>query len=520
MAVAPIRRARSVARAAAIAVAMLGCGDGRKRAAPLDGAGLTVRITDGVGGATVAARVLLWDGDQPLALGRAELYGGVRQATGACELGPRAIGTVAGILIPDGVATLPIGTGACALPPGRYRVTAWRGFEHEAWEGEVTLAAGVAARLDIALERAWSVNGALVADLHVHAARSNDSGVPDTLRAMSQACAGIQVTALSDHASNGDLDAAIAQAGLGGVLASVPSNELGNESVHLGVYPVTVEAKARGGSPDPKTMERWTFADFQAWVRARPERPMLQINHPRFRMYALFDNSGWNGVSWPPPFSTHFDAVEVLSGHTAFNAPGDRRTDEGVRDFYTLIANGVWVVGVGTSDTHHLNGVLDGVARTYVLYDDPRAATVPGFDVGGFTAQLRARRAVATTGPWLDVEVVDVAGGPSAGPGQNLATPSRRIRVDIELSQARHVHADRIRILVGGTVIATEPVPAGARRHRVTRELEITSSTWIGVDAGGDDPLPVWMTGTYQIEKQRPGVVPFAIINPIGVAPR
>ena len=517
MAVAPSRRARIVTSAAAIALAGAACGDGARRATAVGASGLTVRITDGAGGAPVAARMILWDGDRPLPLGRAELYGGARQATGACELGPRAIGTVAGILIPDGEAVLPIGTGECALPPGRYRVTAWRGFEFEAWTGEVTLTAGAAARLDIPLERAWSVDGALVADLHVHAARSNDSRVPDMVRAMSQACAGIQVTALSDHASNGDLTAAIAEAGLGAVLASVPSNELGNDSVHLGVYPVTVEAKPRGGSPDPTTLESWRFPEFQAYVRSRPEKPLLQINHPRFRMYALFDNAGWNGVSWPPPFSTDFDAVEVLSGHTAFNAPGDRRTDEGVRDFYTLIAHGVWVVGVGTSDTHHLNGVLDGVARTYVLYDDPRAATIAGFDVAGFAAQLRARRAVATTGPWLDVEVVDVAGGPSAGPGQTLAAPSRRVRVDVELSQASYVHADHVRILVDGQVIAREPVPAGARRHRLTRELDVTAPTWIGVDAGGDEPLPSWMTGTYQQEKKRPGVVPFAIINPIRV---
>jgi hypothetical protein len=58
-----------------------------------------------------------------------------------------------------------------------------------------------------------------------------------------------------------------------------------------------------------------------AWARALPGRPLIQINHPRFRVYALFDNTGWNGVSWPPPFPLDFDAVEVLAGHTAFNAP-------------------------------------------------------------------------------------------------------------------------------------------------------------------------------------------------------
>ena len=321
--------------------------------------------------------MLLWDGDRPLPIGRAELYGGVRQAKGACHLGPRAIGTVAGVLVPDGVATLPVGGGddcepSPAIPLGRYRVTAWGDVEHEAWEGEVTIAAGQAARLDIALERAWRVDGALVADLHVHAARSNDSGLADTLRAMSQVCAGVQVTALSDHASNGDLTAAIAEAGLAGVLASVPSNEIGSDVAHLGVYPTTITAGPRGGSPDAAALAAMSPTELMAWGHRQRAGALVQVNHPRFRMYALFDNTGWDGARWPPPFPLDFDAVEVLAGHTAFNAPGDRRIDQSVRDFYALIDHGAWVTGVGTSDTHHLNGVLDGVARTYVLYDDPR----------------------------------------------------------------------------------------------------------------------------------------------------
>ena len=53
----------------------------------------------------------------------------------------------------------------------------------------------------------------------------------------------------------------------------------------------------------------------------------------------------------------------------------------------------------------------------------------------------------------------------------------------------------------------------------MTLDVPVAAPTWIGVDAGGDDPLPVEMTGTYQQEKGRPGVVPFAVINPIWVAP-
>ncbi len=502
-------------------MAVVGCG---KDAGPPRAATLTIRITDGAGGPPIAARVRFWDGERAIEMGRRELYGGARQAEGACALADRAVGTATGVLVPYGEATIPVGGGdGCtpspALPLGRYRVTAWRGLEHEPWHGEVAIARGQAARLDIALDRVWRVDAALVADLHVHGAPSNDSTVPPAWRVMGQACAGIQVTALSNHGRHDDLDGAIAALKLERVIASIASNEGSSEAAHVGVYPVPIDrGLPRGGSPDEATMSKWSRDEILAWARAIPGA-IVQINHPRFRMYALFDGARWDGVRWPPPFPLGFDAVEVLNGHNAFNAPGDRRIDEVVRDFYTLIDHGAWVTAVGASDTHHLDGVVDGVARTYVLLDEPRAASLDrGLDEAAFVAAIRGRRAVATTGPWLDVRVTDVAGGASAGPGQTVAAPSRRVRVDVTLAQASFVHADAIRIRVGNTIVRTEPIADGARHHALTLEVDVAAPTWIGVDAGGDRPLPAWMTGTYQQEKQRPGVTPFAIINPIRVS--
>ena len=84
----------------------------------------------------------------------------------------------------------------------------------------------------------------------------------------------------------------------------------------------------------------------------------MQLNHPRFRITALYDGTGWDGVKWPPPFPLAFDAVEVLAGYSAFNAPGDRRFDDSVRDFYTLVDHGHLVAPLGNSDTHDLRWVL------------------------------------------------------------------------------------------------------------------------------------------------------------------
>ena len=77
----------------------------------------------------------------------------------------------------------------------------------------------------------------------------------------------------------------------------------------------------------------------------------------------------------------------------------DRRFDDSARDLYTLYDHGHLVAPMGNSDTHDLNWVLDGTTRNYVFVDDPR--TTP-FDQDGFVAAIRARRVVATSGPWLE----------------------------------------------------------------------------------------------------------------------
>jgi hypothetical protein len=482
---------------------------------------LALRVTDR--GVPVGARVLLFGGDgEPLHMGFIDLYG-TRQGAAACPIAPGVVGSWDGLILGRGVGEVPVGADLCdpspAIPYGVYRVWAWRGVEYELWEGEVDLSAERGrVELEIPLERAWTPYGALAADLHVHAHASNDSTMPNPQRVIAQAAAGVQVIALSDHNANGDLDQEIAELDLDDVIASIASNELTTDRLHAGVYPVQVDRGAPyGGGPPPEEILRASPQQLFALARALPGRPILQVNHPRFRVTALYDDAGWDGVSWPPPFPIDFDAVEVLSGFTAFNAPGDRRLDESVRDFYTFIDHGRMIAPLGNSDTHDLNTVLDGTTRSYVFVDDPR--TRP-FDEAGFLAAIRARRVVATSGPWLDVEVSAEQGPPTAGPGQLLTAPGGLVRVDVTVSQARFVHTERIRITAGGPsgprLVQTIDVPPGVPSHRWAGAIDVgTADTWIGVTADGDTPLPEALTGNYQQSKQRPGVTPFAIASPI-----
>ena len=474
-----------------------------KPAPPRSTTTLELAITDA--GKPVGARVLLFDDHgQPVRLGSLDLYG-KRQGATAVWLDPDVLGSWDGLIVARGHGAVPIGL---AIPYGHYHVWAWRGVEFERWEGDVDLSTGRGkVALAIPLERAWQPHGTLSADLHVHAHASNDSTLPNPQRVVAQVAAGIQVIGLSDHNVSGDLDAEIHELALDEVVASIASNELTAETLHVGVYPVP-----RGSSPpvDPKATPQQLF-DI---ARAFPGNPIVQLNHPRFKFTALYDGANWDGVAWPPPFPLAFDAVEVLAGYSAFNIPGDRRFDDSTRDFYTLVDHGHLVAPLGNSDTHDLNWVLDGTTRNYVFVDDPR--TQP-FDEAGFITAIRNRRVVATSGPWLDVEVASKRGGGTVGPGQSVAADGGAVWVDVTVSQTKWMHVERIVISAGTHVVQTIAVPAGVRSHHWAGRIEVgAADTFVGITADGDTALPLELTGTYQKDRwNRPGVTPFAIASPI-----
>lgn len=495
---------------------------------------LVLRVTDR--GAPIGARVLLFDAHgSPLHVGTIDMYG-TRQGATACVIAPDVVGTWDGFILARGIAEVPVGADRCApspaIPYGRYRVWAWRGVEYERWEGEVDLSARRGrVELAIPLERAWTPHGALAADLHVHARASNDSTVPNPQRVVAQVASGVQVVALSDHNANGDLDAEITELGLGDVVASIASNELTANALHLGVYPVPFTRGApQGGGPPPAQLVNANAQQLFAIARAMPGAPppgargapIVQLNHPRFRVTALYDGSGWDGVAWPPPFPLDFDAVEVLAGYTAFNAPNDRRFDDSVRDFYTLFHHGKRVAPLGNSDTHNLNWVHDGTTRTYVFVDD---LDLRRFDELAFVEAIRARRVVATSGPWLDVEVGATKDAKvTAGPGQTLVARGP-VWLDVTVAQTRWMKVERIRVTIGtptGPALAMQiDVPPNVRTHRWAGPIDTGAGpSWIGVTADGDTPLPAELTGAYQQERfKRPGVTPFAIASPIEIVP-
>jgi hypothetical protein len=141
--------------------------------------------------------------------------------------------------------------------------------------------------------------------------------------------------------------------------------------------------------------------------------------------------------------------------------------------------------------------------------DDRRLAP---FDLTGFVAAIRGRRAIATTCPWIGARAT--AGGASAGPGQALIAKGGSVTLDLQIDHAAWCGVDAARIRVGGAIARTLAITGPHTTMSIPLEVG-AADTWIGVDAGGLGTIPIEMTGTYQQEKGRPGVTPFAIVNPI-----
>ena len=488
-------------RSALLAVLLTACGaDGPPWYYPPATTQLVVHVTEGAGGPAIPSRIVLYDsGGAMVRIGTLDMFGGQVQDRGFCQLADGAVGTWMGIALARGDAEIPIGVPICdasiPIPYGVYHARIMRGAEYEIFETDVDLRPHRGkVMLEAPLTRAFATDGTLAADLHVHASDSGDSNLPRNIRVITEAAAGIQVIGSSDHNYNADYADDIAALGMGAFVASLPGNEVTINIGHFNAFPMdAVDPHA------PMVQLGWSEQQLTSTVRALPQHPFLFINHPRLGFAAYFDMAGWDGVSWPPPMPVDFDGLEVLTGWTAYDAPGDARLDKCVTDFYTLISHGQLLTALGNSDTHHLNNILAGFPRTYVR------ATLP-FDELAFVDALRARHAVATTGPWMDVRVDG-----TAGPGDQVTNTTGTAHVHIDVRQASYVHATTVTIHVGAQTMRLPLAPI------IDRDVTIGSTdTWIGVDVSGTDPLPADLVGDYLTAVQHtPGMMPFAIINPI-----
>ena len=424
--------------------------------------------------------------------------------------------------IPDGrlhVVFATTGDATLDAPPGQWEVIVSRGYEYELVTQTVTLAAGQTITVNAAMDRSVDTTGMQCADFHIHTWRSNDSP-DDSLRKLAQAVGdGLELPVRSDHEFVADFTEEIQTLGVQAFAAGFASVELTSMEVwgHMGVFPLVPDPSAiNNGAPKWQTFPTAGELDtpfetlsppkvFDA-VRARPEAPVVIINHPRgptnYFGYVGYDPAT-GLVALEADWDTKFTLVEVFN-----DASWVDNKSTNVADWFGLLKAGRKVFAVGNSDSHELAGSPVGYPRNCLALgtDDPRAVTKEQI-----RDTLAAGHSVVSGGVYVSAKIGN------AKPGDTVTGAGNTMNVDIVVRAATWIDVDTIEVVVDGAVIDTIPIMPG------DADPQDATIRWTGsipvqpVATGGFVVVAAY--GDKTLEPVHRGRKPFGVTNPIFVVP-
>ncbi len=416
------------------------------------------------------------------------------------------------------VAFAMTGDATLRVPPGSWEVVVSRGFEYEVERATVNVTANTTMEVLADMDHAVDTTGVQCADFHIHTWRSNDSG-DDAARKVAQAVAdGLELPVRSEHEYVANFSAEITQLGVERWARSFGSVELTSMESwgHMGVFPLVPQPGVNAGTPTWQTFPTAEAPEtafetlsppavFDA-VRARPEQPVVIINHPRGGAN-YFDHVGFDPatglVDLTSEWDTKFTLVEVLNDASW----QDKRTTD-VEDWLGLLRAGRKVFAVGSSDSHELSSSPVGYPRTCIAVgtDDPRQLTQEHV-----RDQLAAGHSTVSGGIFVEAKLG------LAGPGDTTTGAGNPMTVAVVVRAATWIDVDAIEVVVDGVTVDTIPVmPADA---------DPTDAT---IRWRGDIPVQVVATGGFVViaaygnralEPVHPGRKPFGVANPIFVRP-
>ncbi len=412
----------------------------------------------------------------------------------------------------EGGATLPV-------PPGRWEVIVSRGYEYEIERQTVDVVAGAQVRVDAVMEHSVDTTNVQCGDFHVHTWRSNDSGDDATVKVAQAISDGLELPVRSDHEWVADFTKEIAELLATRWAAAFGSIELTSFEVwgHMGVFPLTPRPdEVNAGAPKWQTFPtaaapETEFATLSPkavfdTARARPEAPVVIINHPRgptnYFGYVGYDPA--TGLADAvADWDTQFTLVEV------FNDSSWKSNRNGtVVDWFGLLKAGRKVFAVGSSDTHEMARNPVGYPRTCIRVgtDDPRALTA-----NGVRDELAAGHTAVSGGIYVSAKI----GG--AQSGQTTTGAGSPQMVDVTIQAATWIDVDAIDVVVDGETVDTIPVMPG------DADPQNPAIRW-----RGQIPVTVRATGGFVViaayaqrplDPVHPGKIPFGVTSPIFVTP-
>jgi hypothetical protein len=386
--------------------------------------------------------------------------------------------------------------------PGTYRLLVTHGWEMEPHDQTLTLAAGDERSISAALTRALDTPGVMCADYHIHTHRSVDSEDTGALKVSALAADGLDIAIRSEHEWVSDFQPVVESLGLQDRVVGLAGEELTTFTYgHFGVFPLVVDPARPSGSAVTwfNRLAPEVFGD----VRARPEAPLLIINHPRANgiRQGYFRETGYDPttgmVAHPENWDEQFDVVEVINSSSFEHNRGGT-----VVDWFSLLRSGRHVMMVGSSDSHHTRGDPVGYPRTclFVGTDDVHAVT--GDMVRDVT---RAGTSFVMGGIYLDV-----TGPGGVRSGATATGVGMRTQLHVIVRAPSFVEVDTLEVIVDGTTTETMPL---APPVDPTNPVRFDGMIDVDVAATGSFVV-IHASGTHAPDIAY-GDTPFAVSNPI-----
>lgn len=408
------------------------------------------------------------------------------------------------------------GDAVIQAPPGQWRLVISRGYEYELVDETITVTADHETTIDATLDHSVATPNTMCGDFHIHTWRSNDSGDRSLTKIAQAAADGLEIPVRSDHEWVGDFEPEIGQLGLAPYLHSISSVELTSFEVwgHMGVVPLVADpAKQNNGSPkwqsyptaaQPEApFETMSPPDVFDAVRARPEAPVVIINHPHgganYFPYVGYDpatGTASNAAAW----DTKFTLIEV------FNDSGWQANRTGtVEDWLGILRAGRKVFAVGSSDSHGIASSPVGYPRTCLpVGDDPLQLTA-----SNVRDQLAAGHGTVSGGIYVTAKLG------TAGPGDTTTGAGVEQLLDVTVQAASWIDVTTLEVIVDGQTVDTIPIMPG---DAVSPVIRYQKQIPITVRASGGFVV-VAAYGAKALEPIHPGRMPFGMTNPIFVEP-
>jgi hypothetical protein len=363
-------------------------------------------------------------------------------------------------VVRTGVVYTPEGNTEIQLPAGQYRVYASRGFEYSAPSATVRLKAGGTALLRLGIKRELSFPGYVSVDTHVHTLELSghgDASVDE--RVLTAAGEGLETIVATEHNRLSDYADSLQRRGLSKWVSSIPGIEVTTAMGHFNVFP----APASSVVPDARE-KRWS-----SLMNSLIHTVVIQ-NHPRdvHSGYRPFDpknhisltGTNLNGRPWKA------NAMEVVNSGAMASDPLQL-----VRDWMGLLTHGHRVAGMGASDTHTVDFVPIGQARTYVRGRDVAAGIASG-------ETLVSYGLVAT---------LKQVGAPRPD-GDRIQVP-----IEVEVLSPSWSGADTVQVFSNGVSVWSQRFNRTSRfKRHVTVSLKKHDAALVAVATGPGVMQPFW----------------------------